>query len=251
MHPILFSILATVAAFANPYEPQALHQLSALVAHEAAQGIQPVVVFDLDDTLSDSRTRTVRILNEFGRLEQVPELEDVTPASIRYQLENTFNDLGLHDAALLARADAFWKARFFSNEYVALDRPIPGAPAYVRWLAHRGARIVYLTGRDAGSMRQGTLANLEHNHFPTADDTNVLLMKPDKTMDDTVFKVAAFERIKKMGEVVGAFENEPRNINAMLHAFPEAIAVYVDTIHSSKPDVPAPGIFWIQDFRPN
>ena len=251
MNAILFSVLATVAAFAIPYEPGSLHQLGARVSQESIRGNTPVVVFDLDDTLTDSRTRTVRILHEFSEVEDVPELAQVAPAQIRYQLEDTFKDLGLNDAPLLARANAFWKERFFSNDYVARDRPIPGAPAYVRWLARQGAHIVYLTGRDEVSMRQGTLANLEHGHFPVDDETTILLMKPDKAMDDTAYKVAAFARIQKMGTVVGAFENEPRNINAMQHAFPEAIAIYVETIHSSKPDVPAPGIFWIRDFRPN
>ena len=249
MYAILFSVLAAAAAFAQPYQPESLHALGARVARESLRGANPVVVFDLDDTLINSRTRTVRILNEFSEQQAVPELEHLEVAQIRYDLEDTFKELGLADDKLLALANVFWKTRFFTNEYAAKDRPVPGAAAYVRWLAGQGARIVYLTGRGENEMREGTLANLERNHFPLDDDTVVLLMKPDMKMDDTVFKVAAFARINKMGEVVGAFENEPRNINAMQTAWPDALAIYLDTIHSKKPDVPAPGVFWVRDFR--
>jgi len=76
-------------------------------------------------------------------------------------------------------------------------------------------------------------------------------MKPDPKMDDLQFKRDAFAQIEHLGEVVGVFENEPANINAMADAFPGAVAVFVDTIHSPKPDVPAERVEWVRDFRIN
>ncbi|MBI4404638.1 MAG: hypothetical protein HY537_10775 [Deltaproteobacteria bacterium] len=52
-----------------------------------------------------------------------------------------------------------------------------------------------------------------------------------------------------MGQTIAAFENEPANINAMGDAFPAAALVYLDTIHSKKPDVPGPNTSWIRDFE--
>ena len=45
------------------------------------------------------------------------------------------------------------------------------------------------------------------------------------------------------------FENEPANLNAMVEAFPLASAVFLDTIHSPRPDVPSEASQWVGDFR--
>jgi hypothetical protein len=67
-------------------------------------------------------------------------------------------------------------------------------------------------------------------------------------MDDLVFKVSQFENVASLGQVVGAFENEPANINAMAAAFPSAVPIFLDTVHSPKPDVPGPRVQWVKDF---
>ena len=54
--------------------------------------------------------------------------------------------------------------------------------------------------------------------------------------------------LAQMGSVVGVFENEPANINAHHDAFPNAVAIFLDTIHSKTLVVPESGISWVENF---
>lgn len=87
-----------------------------------------------------------------------------------------------------------------------------------------------------------------HSHFPIDSVKAKLMMKPTKEMDDLQFKKDAFQSISELGVVVAGFENEPANINAMRARFPEAHMVFLDSIHSKKPDVVADGVFWVRSF---
>ena len=211
---------------------------------------------DLDDTLINTRDRTRRIMADFARSTAVQTsnpldaetLEHLSDGDIRYNLPDTFKDAGITDPALLASAQAFWLGRFFSNDYAATDVPNPGAVDYVNALHNLGATIVYLTGRDTPRMGAGTRSNLIGSGFPV-DDRGLLMMKPDKSIDDLQFKKDAFASIGEMGKVTGVFENEPRNVNAMHTAFPDATPIFLDTIHSSAPDVVADGISFVRNFH--
>ncbi|MBI3544101.1 MAG: HAD family hydrolase [Deltaproteobacteria bacterium] len=252
-----FLFIIAVPARAADYRPEALGEVGARVEQAARAGARPVVVFDLDDTLINSRERTTRILRELGESEEVrrafpddAETLAATPVSrVRYYLEETFANLGIDNKPLLAQANEFWLKRFFTNDYCAKDKPVRGAVGYVSWLAKLGAKVVYLTGRDAPNMEPGTRYNLTRSRFPMSPENTLLLMKPDPKMDDTEFKKTALAAIGRLGDVVGVFENEPRNINVLHAAFPAAVAVFVDTVHSNKPDVPAADVAWVRDFR--
>lgn len=222
----------------------------------AARGETPMVVFDLDDTLFDAGSRTLRILREYA---VTPPARAACPALFRRLAGLRAADMAYDTAANLSRhglescpdaagALAFWKARFFTDAYCAKDAPNPGARAYVARLHGAGARIVYLTGRDAPGMLQGTRESLARHGFPLGAGTE-LILKPRFEDDDTAFKESVFARLAAAGRVVACFENEPKNLNAMQRAFPGAHMVFLDTRHSPKPDRPAPGIPWVKDYR--
>lgn len=220
-----------------------------------AQGDIPVVIFDLDDTLIDTRQRNLRIINDFINGEdisirfplEVEKLKSLLLSDIRYNLADTLKVKGVVDEGFVKEISSFWLTNFFSNQYSATDKPNPGAAKYVRKLQLAGAIIVYLTGRDVPRMREGTIANLKKLGFPL-DNNAVLMMKPIATMDDLAFKKEALQTISKLGKVVGAFENEPANINLLHSSYPEAISVFLDTIHSPKPIEPDAGIEWVKNF---
>lgn len=251
-------ILWTMGAWthADTPRPSVLPEIVNRVEVAAAEGKSPVVVFDLDDTLINTRERNLRILLDFARQ---PDIQSRYPAeakrilglkidNLKYLLNDTLKDLNITQDEIVNAANSFWLPRFFSDHYCAWDQQNPGAAAYVRSLTRAGARVVYLTGRDIPRMQVGTLLNLKNHQFPTAKEKATLLMKPDAQMDDLLFKKQALATIQGMGEVVGVFENEPANINMLANAFPQATAVFLDTIHSPKPDVPQVGVNWIQNF---
>lgn len=246
------SVLAlgfTLQGYGKDYSPEVLREIEDKVEETR----DAVVVFDLDDTLFETRSRTAGILKELGRDAQIRSqypaeselLRNVRASSIRYDLRDSLDEVGITDSQLLETAAKFWKDRFFSNEYVLLDEVVMGGALYLQALEQKGAHIVYLTGRDIRGMGLGTRVALMENGFPKG----TLILKPDPKMDDKLFKASAIEDIRAMGEVVGVFENEPRNLNLLMKEFPLAIGVFVDTQHSSAPDLPLENAFWIGDYE--
>ncbi len=234
-----------------------LEDLLGEVAALSRAGGAPLVVFDLDDTLLSTAQRHVRILREFASQPKVralyPDeawlLAQMEPSQVRYLIAETAREAGVDDAGLLEELKAFWFARFFTNEYLAVDEEIPGAADYCQEVEARGGRPVYMTGRDEG-MRSGTLEALSRRGFPPPDGEKAfLILKPRFETPDLEFKTEALRRLGGMGRVAGGFENEPAHVNLLREAFPDSRMVFVDTRHSGKPVRPLPQIPWIKDFR--
>jgi hypothetical protein len=251
-----FLLTLSLPAFAHDHNPQALSDLIETVKQEKAEGKNPVVMFDLDDTTINTRERTLRIIQQFAHQPQasalsadvLSKLASIDANDVQFSLADTLKSRGLQDPALAKSLQDFWLTKFFTNELCAGDQQNPGAARYARELVRAGAKVVYLTGRDAPRMHDGTVASLIKNGFPTQASMAVLIMKPDASMDDLKFKESQYATVAAMGHVVGAFENEPANINSMADAFPDAAAIFLDTIHSATSIVPEPRVQWVLDF---
>jgi hypothetical protein len=259
------------------YHPEALQAVKNLAVATKSANETPVVIFDLDDTLINTRERTVRILKDlisrdtvkwkFPR--QVLALQSLKPEDIHFSLADTMKAKGIINGRFLKVAQDAWDKNFFTNRFCAHDVANPGGVRYVQELAQLGVKIVYLTGRDTGRMGKGTVYNLlklglpldgiqvgEHSvknlqnlDLPFDGPQARLIMKQDIKVVDLTFKISMFDSIKKLGPVVGVFENEPANINAHHEAFKEAVAIFLDTIHSDSDTPVEDGIFWVKDFR--
>jgi hypothetical protein len=228
-------------------QAQALSHLVDDVAALVRRGAKPVVVFDLDDTLFSTAQRNLRILREFASSRPgVPAaLAGVRPEMLRYAIADSARAAGVDAPELLAELQAFWRARFFTNEYLLTDEPLPGAVGYCEELARAGATLVYMTGRDEG-MREGTERSLRSRGFPLRG--TALVLKPSFETPDLEFKTRALAALPSHGEVRGAFENEPAHVNLFRDAFPEALMYFVETRHSGKPVEPHPSARRIKDF---
>jgi len=195
---------------------------------------QPVVVFDLDSTLFSTRERNFAILQEAAQVYPViaPAIAGWTPANIGWGVIDDLRAAGITDASLLTEIRVFWRKRFFSGEYLAFDEPMPGAAMYVASLHEAGATICYLTARLRDSMENGTIASLTQNGFPT-DGTRVqLLMRADFNETAKEYKMASITRLRELGAVTAAFDNEPEMVNLLADAFPAAIVVFFQSVHS-------------------
>lgn len=229
---------------------KALERVLERVLETRASGEVPVVVFDLDDTLFSTQNRHLRILGEFAasRAGGAQALASLPPGALRYSIKDTARAAGVTDEALLRDLQAFWFERFFADEYLGADAPVPGAPAFVRSVIEAGGVVVYLTGRDE-TMREGTLQALEQAGFPAPDGEAVrLILKPRFDAQDLAFKREAFETVAALGAVAAGFENEPAYLNAMLERFPRMLAVLLETQHSGKPCEPHEAILRVKDF---
>jgi hypothetical protein len=234
----------------DPVETAAL--LARVIERARAGAPAAVVAFDLDSTLLDNRPRQARILREYGALHRLDALSanhadhwqgwDARIAMAASGLSQDLID------AHIAPFRAYWRDKFFTSKYCVDDRPIAGAPDYVKAVLAAGARVFYVTGRQE-EMRAGTLTCFERTGFPSPDDRTVeLLMKPVLEEHDDVYKARTYAALRDRGPVVAAFDNEPAHINGYRQAFPDALSIHLATDHSMR-DIPlAAGIPSIRDF---
>jgi hypothetical protein len=217
-----------------------------------AAGPRGVVVFDLDSTLLDNRARQARILREYGAAHGHVVLQNTEPKHFpTWNLADTLHHLGVPEEEaqhLLPKVRLFWRERFFTSEYCYDDTPLPGAVEYVRALLETGCRIVYCTGRHT-AMGEGTVTSFRSGSLPLPDQQAVhLLLKPNFEMNDDAWKQSAVRHIDAIGEVVGAFDNEPAHVNVYATAYPAARVVHLATDDSGRPIPLAPGVPSIAHF---
>jgi len=221
----------------------------------SSEGALPVTVFDLDSTLFTTGPRNLRILREFAALGEArwPGVRAIVStlesSEIGWGVAECLRSRGLGDPSMLRELRAFWEQRFFTDEYLEDDLPVPGAVEFVTACHSRGALIYYLTGRHVGGMEVGTVRALRSHGFPFWRGRCVLHLKPSFEMSDRGFKDDAHADIRSYrGRVVATFENEPGNANGFLRSFPEALHFLMQTIHSPRAEPPLPELLPSDDF---
>ncbi|HKA88248.1 MAG TPA: hypothetical protein VKE22_11300 [Haliangiales bacterium] len=222
---------------------------------ERARGThRAVTIFDLDSTLFSTQQRNHTILLEFVAMVGAPQdlaraVATLGPADMGWNVIDDLKKRGFTHEPTLQRLRSFWRDRFFRDEYLRHDLPLPGAVRYVCDLYAAGATIFYLTGRDEPGMGRGTRASLSSHGFPLAGDRIHLRLKPRFEDDDLAFKRRVLLEIRAAGDVVGVFENEPANANLFAEAFPAAQVVFLETVHSPNPPPLLPTIARVRDFE--
>ncbi|MFO0751284.1 MAG: haloacid dehalogenase-like hydrolase [Myxococcota bacterium] len=219
-----------------------------------AAGDEPLVVFDLDGTLYDNSHRTLRILQEFAHTHAqrypalIARLRTVALKDLAYRVSDSLRAIGFDEAGLADEVTAFWKDRFFTSAYCYYDLPLAGAVELVRAVHDAGGVPTYLTGRDAPNMLQGTIGALQRDGFPIGTVTTRTILKPRFEDDDHAFKRGVIAHLRKVGCVVGAFDNEPGLCNLFKEHFPDATVVHLDTAYApDNPDL-GDGVVRAADF---
>lgn len=215
-------------------------------------------IFDLDSTLFDVNPRIQKILNDFGNdnavQAQYPEaariLSSVTDLKKTYKLKDQIIHIGLHQqpADFYSKLLAFWKQHFFGNEYLKYDQPYEGAIEFVKEIYSLGAKVIYLTGRDVVRMGAGTEAQILQWDLPL-NNRAWLGMKPNKDMDDALFKLEYLQKLPRDGVDIWFFENEPANIELVLKDAQHVKIIYFDSYHSETAEPPGEHIPRIKSFK--
>ena len=218
-----------------------------------AAGVSPVVVFDLDGTLFDNGPRTWQILVDFAEIDGAEELrtalDSLPRTGLPYLLSDILARCNVGVGPLLDRAEAFWRARFFTDGFQRFDEPLPGAVSFARRAFAAGATLIYLSGRDSPNMLVGCTESLRRHGFPVGVPRTAILLKDAFETPDYDFKRDAIAFIDTVGTVVASFDNEPVNCNLFIERWPEAAIVLIDTHHAPEPPALLPGVGIIADFR--
>jgi len=233
-------MLVQAAAHAPVHTPRQVFQ--ALLARAQSGGQRSWVALDLDGTLFDNRPRTLAILRAFAltHRESIPELlpliERTSLDDLHYSPGQAVAALGLPHTQLADDFVKFWRDRFFTNAFQALDHVEKGAVEFAQRLVDAGLGIVYLTGRDRPGMMQGTLHSLDSHGFPLMSPQTQVVLKPDFAAPDVAFKRSAIAELLRNGPLVGLFDNEPGICNMALQAAPGIVSVRM--LRAFAPDPP-------------
>jgi len=228
--------------------------LIAKIEKTAADGHDPIVVLDLDGTLYNNSHRTLRLLQEYAHQhgpsqpDLVKAVDKLAPDDIRYRIADTLNEAGISDEHVHEEAQKYWFDRFFTNEYLTFDLPSPGAVEFVHLVHEAGGVPAYLTGRDAPNMLIGTLEALQRDGFPVGTVSTRVILKEDFHTPDHDYKERVITSLKRMGTVVGAFDNEPGLCNLFQQSHPEASVFWLDAPHAPNPPLLDNRVEVIADF---
>lgn len=228
------------------------------VSQAVNYGYQPIVVFDLDDTLLDTKPRRLRVLTDFLNLPDTVKNFPAEVARIRPLLsvsiiekgwQKTLQPLGIKNKNFMQKLSRFSRKHLMSYQYLSRDVAIPGAVNFVRTVLNSGGMVVYITAR-FGYLNNATMTALRDCGFPLPDGKMVYLYMNPGTYQNTVeYKSAILDMVDEMGCVAGGFENEPENINLFKRKYPSARMMFLHTLHSGpEPPEVLPGIPFITDY---
>lgn len=155
-------------------------------------GMPVSVVFDLDNTVFDTRHRTLHALHTFDRQEvaagRVARFSDVKIDDVLLDAAATATklqaQLGLSQDVIDA-AQAVWKTSFWTPANLVHDQPIADMVELIHRAQAAGATVKFLTGRTA-PFHQASLDQLRKAGVVLDDDD--VVCKPDVTVQTAPFK---------------------------------------------------------------
>jgi hypothetical protein len=172
-----------------------------------ARGEKPRVVFDIDDTLADTRARTLALAKQWDAQNGTHHFDRLTLAQVGHNGLDTAMAMQLPGPAEKAW-DAFWEQAFWDGGSFGLDTPICPMVDLAKLAKAAGAEIVYLTGRVA-SLQGASVQQLQRFGLPDADAAHVAC-KPDQGTRTIPFKADWLAASEASGRHVSFFVTESR-----------------------------------------
>ncbi len=249
------NIFVIIVLILSSYQSWAgtLGQGALLIKEISGNGIIPIVVFDLDETIVNSAPRRylsyLEALSNEILIDDYPDLVKLAKKMTLFNIEklkNTydtkklFNSLGIFDNIFIKRVFDIMFPIYLSNKYMLHDQVIPGANAYIRLLMQNGAFVVFISSRYEATQKKGTILSLKKHKFIKRGDSYKIILRP-QGMSSIDFKNMAFKKVAGFKIINGTrakvalvFENEPENMNAMLNWFTDAKAYFVKGAYIKK-----------------
>jgi phosphoglycolate phosphatase-like HAD superfamily hydrolase len=148
-------------------------------------------VFDIDNTLMDTRHRTAGATSSFSFRGANP-LASATYETVAYRPDDTCTGLGVNDPDTVAAFRDHFDNFFWSPANLTLDRPLDGPIALAKLARSLGAELYFLTGRTT-AFREATLAQLEQAGIAPETAGHLIMKSPKR---DKQGKLEPTERYK-------------------------------------------------------
>ncbi|MFO0727669.1 MAG: hypothetical protein U1E65_28075 [Myxococcota bacterium] len=217
--------------------------------------MRPVVVFDLDNTVFETRARTLLALHAYDEARGTHYFDHIkTIAQVGKNGAHSAELAKTVPPELFADVQQFWLDWFWKGENFQHDALFPKVAALAREAKRAGAEVIYLTGRVD---RLNTLAELEAGKLPFADEAH-LVTKGKVGANTGDFKANWFKELLKDPQVfIGWFMTEGcRDIQSIQTAEERVPCVrlgYVherSEVHRVRADTPTLPETWTRKTRP-
>lgn len=209
--PGSLSILALRAGGAPSTDgpPCAMAYCSAALAEirrikAADPGRRCVVFFDLDNTLFETRARTLHVLGLWDAAHGTSHFAGLELAHVGWNAQETCEALGL--SAIADDVQTFWDDAFWSGVHFDRDLVMTDLAKLARDAELAGAEVHYLTGR-IDALRDASRGQLERAGLPLASDRH-LHLKPDLDTRTSPFKAEVLHATMASGAFVGWFATD-------------------------------------------
>lgn len=191
-----------------------------------AGGEKVRVVFDIDDTLADTRVRTLTIARAWDQANGTRYFDRLTVGQVAHTGLGTAKALGLPWAAEQAFAK-HWEVAFWDGANFVHDAPISEVVALAKQAKALGAEVVFLTGR-VQDREHATIAQLKR--FGLDANHRTVVSKPNLGTRTVPFKAEWLANSVTDGKPVAFFFTESRrDIAGIQAAAVDAPSVLLDS----------------------
>jgi phosphoglycolate phosphatase-like HAD superfamily hydrolase len=192
-----------------------------------ARGESVRVVFDIDDTLSESRSRTLQVAKDWDSANGTHHFDGLTLAKVSSTGGETARGLGLSESVVQAFA-AHWDTEFWKPERFAADTPIAPMVKLAQAARAAGAQVIFLTGR-VEALEGATIAQLRRFGLQGVDAQTVV-SKADLSVRTAAFKTQWLQESAAQGHHLAFFVTESRrDVAAVQQSVPQAPVVLRDS----------------------
>ena len=130
------------------------------------------VVFDIDNTLVDTRPRTLAAARSYLKSRSAGKLRQLSLGLVRFDGRQTAARLGLKSSEATA-FNSHWERFFWNPANLKLDTPIKDTVKLAHLAKKAGAEVYYITGR-INALKQGTVDQLKRIGLPDVDGDHVI-----------------------------------------------------------------------------
>lgn len=188
-----------------------LSKLLASIVDLRAKGRRVALVFDIDNTLMDTRHRTLGAAASFEYGGKKP-LAHAALDTVCYRPEDTCKKLGLEDPQAIAAFAEHFGSYFWSAPNMALDQPLEAMVALAKLSRQLGADLYFLTGRTS-DFREETAAQLARAGIAPESAGHLIMKSPVRDENGRLenteqFKARELKKIARSKTTIAGFITE-------------------------------------------